>query len=224
MGHEVMLVMINAVMKAGGDTAAAQHPMGRKPAFKAFGAERRLASGPVKRLYDQVDRLALRDPVARHFRDLVYYPSKGSDDDHRSGNGERAQCFGGSSNISQLCTAAACVRMMIADHYQSTYPIRPERPTESESACHMTLYQRNGKLMWNEVAEDIVALDVENGNCFGMQDVSADVWRLLETPQSIDSLCQSLQAQYEVDESQCRQQIDELIGQMLAQGLAQKLA
>lgn len=78
--------------------------------------------------------------------------------------------------------------------------------------------------MWNEVAQDIVALDVDNGNCFGLQDVAAEVWRLLDTPQTPSSICEELQTQYDVDIQTCQQEIDRLLDEMVEQGLAEKLA
>ncbi|WP_037501116.1 PqqD family protein [Sphingomonas jaspsi] len=82
-----------------------------------------------------------------------------------------------------------------------------------------TLLVRDDRVLFSEIGDDIVALDVGRGQCFGMEDVSATVWRLLAVPTSLDSLCEELMAAYDVDPDICRRDVAELIERLRAEGL-----
>lgn len=84
-------------------------------------------------------------------------------------------------------------------------------------------YVRNEGLMWSEVAGDVVALDPAQGLCFGMEEVSAAVWHMLAERQTLDQLCTALLAQYEVDRARCREDVQELLDQMVSQGIAKRV-
>ena len=84
-------------------------------------------------------------------------------------------------------------------------------------------YRLSGKAMFTEVGEDIVALNIDDGQCYGMEKVTAAVWRLLETPMSLDSVCERLTEQYAVDASVCRAEIEPLFSQFLSEGLIEEV-
>lgn len=84
-------------------------------------------------------------------------------------------------------------------------------------------YIRNDGLMWSEVAGDVVALDPAKGLCFGMEEVSAEVWHLLSERRSVDQLCNALQSRYQVDPDRCRKDVGELLDQMVAEGIARRV-
>lgn len=83
----------------------------------------------------------------------------------------------------------------------------------------MTLYLRSSETLHSEVGNDIVALNVEHGLCYGMENVTAEVWKLLEVPMTIDQLCEQLCSAYEVDPATCATEIASLIATMKAEGL-----
>ena len=47
------------------------------------------------------------------------------------------------------------------------------------------IYARRIELMEAELGDELVALDVEAGSCFGFNEVATFVWRLLATPRSL---------------------------------------
>lgn len=73
--------------------------------------------------------------------------------------------------------------------------------------------------MFSPVGNDYVALDVESGQCFGMADVTADVWRLLEEPQSLTDLAGHLVRIYDVDDAECMEDLTALLDDMWLSGL-----
>lgn len=81
------------------------------------------------------------------------------------------------------------------------------------------LYKLSRKALFTAVGSDIVALNVEDGQCYGMEKVTAAVWRLLETPLSFDQLCDRLLDMYNVSPETCRADVTRLIGQLRNEGL-----
>ena len=85
-------------------------------------------------------------------------------------------------------------------------------------------YKLSGKALFTAVGEDIVALNVDDGQCYGMEKVTAAVWRLLETPMNIDDICQRLMALYAVDPEVCRADVKRLFDQLRGEGLVEEVS
>ena len=83
-------------------------------------------------------------------------------------------------------------------------------------------YKLSGKALFTAVGEDIVALNVDDGQCYGMEKVTAAVWRLLETPMSIDDVCERLMTLYAVDPEVCRTDVEQLFDQLRGEGLVEE--
>jgi len=83
---------------------------------------------------------------------------------------------------------------------------------------------RSRHLLEADVSGEIVALDVEKGQCYGMNTVASRVWSLLSKPVSIDEICSELLEEFDVDSSTCREQITALIIDLQAEGLVQASA
>ena len=84
------------------------------------------------------------------------------------------------------------------------------------------IYARATGILDSPVGPDFVALNIQRGKCFGMEEVSADVWRLLATPRSLDELCGELSAIYEVEDEACRAHVSQLLGEMIDTGLVER--
>ena len=84
-------------------------------------------------------------------------------------------------------------------------------------------FRRTPATMSTEVGDDVVALQAERGFAYGMEDVTASVWKLLEQPRDLDSLVGALMAEYDVDEGQCRTEVGALLDQMAAEGLVEQV-
>lgn len=56
--------------------------------------------------------------------------------------------------------------------------------------------QRKSDVMTAEVDGEIVLMSLESGYYFGLNAVSSDIWRRLETPVRIDALCDTLAKAY----------------------------
>ena len=83
-------------------------------------------------------------------------------------------------------------------------------------------YRRTAATMSADVGNDVVALQAERGYAFGMEEVTAAVWRLLEQPRDLDEIVAALTSEYDVEESQCRAEIVDLLAQMTVEGLVEQ--
>lgn len=85
----------------------------------------------------------------------------------------------------------------------------------------MTTYRRTPATLFAEVDQDVVALQADRGFCFGMEDVTAEVWRLLAEPRSVDELCARLMTVYAVSLETCHTEVEALLRQMESEGLVE---
>jgi hypothetical protein len=82
-----------------------------------------------------------------------------------------------------------------------------------------TRYERATELLEAELGDELMALDVAQGSCFGFNSVATGVWRQLASPQSFDQLRDALLAEYEVDTDQCTAELRTLLNELTDMGL-----
>ena len=86
------------------------------------------------------------------------------------------------------------------------------------------IYHRAPGALFSEVGDDVVALHIDHGQCYGMEKVSSAIWKLLEEPRDLDTICAQLIAQYSVDSGQCRDQVGPFLETLRAEGLVETAA
>lgn len=68
---------------------------------------------------------------------------------------------------------------------------------------------------------EVTILDPRSGVYFGLEDVSADVWRLLAEPRTVGELCDALQERYDVPPDECTADVTELVRELAEHGLVE---
>ena len=86
------------------------------------------------------------------------------------------------------------------------------------------LYERATNLLEADLGDELMALDVDGGTCFGFNPVATGIWRRLTNPKSFDEIEEALLAEYDVDRSQCRAELHELLNDLVQKGLVRKVA
>ena len=86
------------------------------------------------------------------------------------------------------------------------------------------IYKLSDKALFTSLGDDIVALNVERGQCYGMEKVTAEVWRLLAEPTDVDHLCDRLVEIYEVEPALCRADVQRLLEQLQSEGLVETVS
>ena len=79
--------------------------------------------------------------------------------------------------------------------------------------------RRSDALISTNLGDDVVMMDIEQGDYYGLEAVAARIWALTEQPVSVASLCERLIAEYEISPEQCREEVlafvNELIGRRI---------
>lgn len=81
------------------------------------------------------------------------------------------------------------------------------------------LYKHSGKALFAKVGDDVVALNIEGGQCYGMDKVAGTVWDMLAEPTDIGRICDRLIEVYDVTPDLCRAEVSKLIEQFESEGL-----
>lgn len=97
--------------------------------------------------------------------------------------------------------------------------------TKAESALtptmiseNTTIERQNGVVFCN-LNDEAVLLDLASGVYFGLNQVGASIWRLLETPRKLDQIGTELQREYEIDAETCGSAVRQFVTQLASKGL-----
>jgi len=74
-----------------------------------------------------------------------------------------------------------------------------------------------------ELSGEAVILHLGSGIYYGLDEVGARIWRLLDTPKSIRSLVETMTEEYEVDSAVCEREVLAFLNQMREAGLVEEL-
>lgn len=74
----------------------------------------------------------------------------------------------------------------------------------------------------SRVKDDLVFFDETAGRYFATGSVGADIWDLIETPRSLDTICAALMDRYDVDAATCRAEVERFVAQLETAGLVQR--
>ena len=75
-------------------------------------------------------------------------------------------------------------------------------------------------LFVQEVDGEMVLLDMQSENYFGLDEVASDIWRLLGEGKSLEETARALGEIYEVEEATLRADLEAFVRQLLDHGLA----
>lgn len=85
-----------------------------------------------------------------------------------------------------------------------------------------TTFERVPGVLFAAIGEDVVALNVERGYCYSMEQVTATIWDLLAEPSDLEALCARLEKQYDVQHERCRSDVVRLLDEMVKEGLVKR--
>jgi hypothetical protein len=70
-----------------------------------------------------------------------------------------------------------------------------------------------------ELGSETVILGVEAGRYFGLNEVGARIWSLLQAPRRVSELCDAIQEEYDVTQAECTRDVLELLHELNDKGL-----
>jgi hypothetical protein len=98
-------------------------------------------------------------------------------------------------------------------------------PTESDlrsstaflALVDATLISRNPSVVTAEVDGEILMLNIDKGDYFGLDNIGSDIWRRIEPPCSLAELIDRLAADYDADRATIAADVRTFLGRMVAQ-------
>lgn len=82
-------------------------------------------------------------------------------------------------------------------------------------------YERRPGYVAANLGEELALLDMASGSYLGFNATAAHIWRLLEEPRTLDSLCDAMIDEFDIDTERCRTELSALLNELLAAGLIQ---
>jgi len=83
-----------------------------------------------------------------------------------------------------------------------------------------TLVQREANVLFTELGDSIVMMDLESGDYYELDDIGSVIWRRIETPAAIADLCEELTREYAVDRETCREHVAAFLGDLIDRKIA----
>lgn len=84
----------------------------------------------------------------------------------------------------------------------------------------MAIYKPSPAAVFRQVDEQIIALDLESGEYYTMNEVAARMWTVLTTTQSFEETVAAIVSEYDVEPEQVEQDLTALIADLAANALA----
>lgn len=74
-----------------------------------------------------------------------------------------------------------------------------------------------------DVQDEVMILGVDSGTYFSVDSVGRDIWQLVQTPCTFQSICERLISEYDVDPAECETEVRGFLGTLLERGLIQRV-
>ena len=71
------------------------------------------------------------------------------------------------------------------------------------------------------MGDEVVVLDLNSGTYYGLDELGARIWTLIEQPASLPAIRETIMSEYEVDAETCERDILAFLNQMQAAGLVE---
>lgn len=67
--------------------------------------------------------------------------------------------------------------------------------------------------VFSELGGEAVIMHLQSGTYFGLNEVGASIWQQLQNPQTLEQLCDAVQAEYDVSLEVCQPDIEAMLQQ-----------
>ena len=89
---------------------------------------------------------------------------------------------------------------------------------------HSVLKRNDANFLASELGNETVMMNMQSGDYLGLNEVSTDIWKLLQQPRTTEDIIESLLAIYEVSKEDCETQTLACLNKMLEQKMISVIA
>ncbi len=84
----------------------------------------------------------------------------------------------------------------------------------------VTLIIRNPNQITANIDSDLVMMNIEQGEYYGITGVGSRIWELLATPATVADIVRVICTEYDVEEAQCQADTQAFVEELIKLGLA----
>jgi len=70
-----------------------------------------------------------------------------------------------------------------------------------------SIAQRNQEIVDAGIDGETVMMSIATGQYYGLDTIASDIWNMLEKPTKVQTICQQLLEDYDVDSQQCHKDV-----------------
>ena len=70
---------------------------------------------------------------------------------------------------------------------------------------------------------EVIVLHLSNGQYFGLHDVSARIWKLVESPITVREIERVMLEEYEIENERCHEEVSRLLHELIDEGIVEVL-
>ena len=78
-----------------------------------------------------------------------------------------------------------------------------------------------GRSVSADLGEEVILLHLENGVYFGLENVGARIWKLLQKPVRVGEIERALREEYDVGPEKCHEEVVGLLNKLVDQSLVE---
>jgi hypothetical protein len=82
-----------------------------------------------------------------------------------------------------------------------------------------TTFVRRRDVLATVIDDEVVMMDVHQGQYFNIKGVGVRIWELLECPRTLDAIVAEVRREYDVDEQPCCSDVSEFLAALEGMGL-----
>jgi hypothetical protein len=71
----------------------------------------------------------------------------------------------------------------------------------------------------SNVGEEVVILNFASGTYYGLNEIGAKIWHLIQHSKTVSQIYEAVLAEYDVEPERCRHDVEQLLQQLLTAGL-----
>lgn len=83
----------------------------------------------------------------------------------------------------------------------------------------MASFVRTADVPTAEFGDELAVMDLKSGAYITFNRTAADVWKLIETPLSLDAIADDLAGRYDVEPERCRAELETLLASLVEMGV-----
>jgi len=82
-----------------------------------------------------------------------------------------------------------------------------------------SVVQRTKDILFNRIDDELLAIDANAEYCYSLNESASRAWELISSPTRVETVCQRLIEEFDIDKATCERDISELFESLNEAGL-----